>query len=156
MTRLRGEERHRVPVTGQSFGSARAAGTEARTSGHWENGRLARSGARAEEPGNPERNPVRTQQRIVALVVETSPKVKIEKRDTKVALCGQVPRGVSIKRIVQDTETEVGEVSRVARVEFTNAPILECFRKADIMYAPSGKQESVPQLRNSNHRRALR
>ena len=36
-------------------------------------------------------------------------------------------------------ETEVGEISRVARVEFINAPILECFRKADIMYAPSGK-----------------
>ena len=30
----------------------------------------------------------------------------------------------SVKRIVQDTEAEVGEVARVARMEFINAPIL--------------------------------
>ena len=45
-----------------------------------------------EEPGNPERIPARTQQRIVASV-ETSP--KLGKRDTKVALRGLIPRGVS-------------------------------------------------------------
>jgi len=32
---------------------------EARTSEHWENGHLARSRARTEEPGNPERIPAR-------------------------------------------------------------------------------------------------
>ena len=40
-----------------------------KNSEHWENGRLARSRARAEELGKPERPPARTQQRIVALEV---------------------------------------------------------------------------------------
>ena len=43
---------------------------------------------------------------------------------------------VSIKGIAQDTESEVGEVLGVARMEFIDAPVLERFRKAYIMYAP--------------------
>ena len=63
---------------------------------HWENGQLARSGARTEEPGSPERIPARTQQRIVA-TMKTSP--KLDKARYEVALRGQ-PRGVSSHHVL--------------------------------------------------------
>lgn len=43
---------------------------------------------------------------------------------------------VSIKGIAQDTESEIGEVLGVARMEFIDTPVLERFRKADVVYAP--------------------
>jgi len=51
----------------------------------------------SEEPGNPKRIPARTQQRI-----ELAGKLRQSKtkRDTKVALRGQVPRGVSSDHVL--------------------------------------------------------
>ena len=43
---------------------------------------------------------------------------------------------VSIKGIAQDTESEVGEVLGVVRMEFVDAPVLESFRRAYVVYAP--------------------
>ena len=51
----------------------------------------------SEEPGNPERIPARTQQRIKLQVKLRQSKTK---RDTKVALRGQVPRGVSSDHVL--------------------------------------------------------
>ena len=76
MTRLRGEDR---PATGpkprewsrlsrphgrDALLRVRTIQGKGKTSEHWENGRLARSRARAKEQGKPERPPARAQQRI--------------------------------------------------------------------------------------------
>ena len=75
---------------------------EARTSEHWENGHLARSGRverrRDEEPGNPERI-LATYATAYYRLIQNFAKVKT-KRDTKVALRGQVPRGVSSDHVL--------------------------------------------------------
>jgi len=61
---------------------------DARTSEHWENGHLARSRARAEELGRPERLPA-TYATAYFRYRENFAKVK-PKRDTKVALRGWI------------------------------------------------------------------
>ena len=58
---------------------------------------VVQTGRRNEEPGNPERIPARTQQRIVACW-KTSP--KYDKARYEVALRGQIPRGVSSNHVL--------------------------------------------------------
>ena len=48
----------------------------------------------------------------------------------------QASEGMSIKGITQNSESEAGEIPGVTRMEFVDAPVLEGFRKAYVVYAP--------------------